>query len=109
MAYDEGLAQRIREILSEQTGLIEKKMFGGVAFMVHGHMCCGIVKDMLLVRVGAEQNDFALALPFTRPMDFTGKPMKGFIYVEPKGCVSDLALKNWIERGLRYIKTLPPK
>ena len=109
MAYDENLAQRLRTILRRRKAVTEKKMFGGVAFMVQGHMCCGIVKDMLLVRVGAEQNDFALAQPHARPMDFTGKPMKGFIYVEPKGCATDAALKAWVDRGLAYIKTLPPE
>jgi TfoX/Sxy family transcriptional regulator of competence genes len=109
MAYDENLAQRVRTMLRRRKSVTEKKMFGGLAFMVQGHMCCGIVKNRLLVRVGPDQHESALAEPHAHPMDFTGKPMKGFIYVDPEGCKSDVALKRWIDRGVGYIKTLPPK
>lgn len=109
MAYDEGLAERIREVLSAQGGVIEKKMFGGLAFMVHGHMCCGVVADDLMLRVGPDQHESVLAQPYARAMDFTGRPMKGFIYVEQEGLASDDDLAAWIQRGLDFVRSLPPK
>ena len=77
MAYDEGLAQRIRELLEDTPNLSEKKMFGGVAFLVNGSMAVGIIKDELMVRVGPEAHDHAIAEPHARPMDFTGRPLRG--------------------------------
>ncbi len=85
MAYDEGLAERIREGLAEQRDVTEKKMFGGVAFMLRGSMFVGIVKEDLMVRVGAEAHEDALREPHARTMDFTGKPMRGYVYVAPPG------------------------
>src|SRR5262245_50395193 len=81
VAYDKGLAQRIREALEDQPNISEKKMFGGLAFLVRGNMCVGVVGDQLMVRVGAEAHDEALRQPFARKMDFTGRPMKGLVYV----------------------------
>tara|TARA_B100000809_G_C15127900_1_gene527066 strand:+ start:406 stop:867 length:462 start_codon:yes stop_codon:yes gene_type:complete len=92
MAYDEGLAQRVRELLEErweELEVIEKKMFGGLCFMVQGNMCCGILQDDMMVRVGAEGHADALAQPHARPMDFTGKAMKGMVYVGPEGVEGD--------------------
>lgn len=109
MAYDESLAARVRDVLSDEFGVVEKKMFGGLAFMWRGNMTVGITKDGLLVRVGKENNDEALALPHTRPMDFTGKSMKGFIYVDPVGIESDEDLRVWVGRGVAYAATLPEK
>jgi TfoX/Sxy family transcriptional regulator of competence genes len=109
MAYDEALAQEARDILGSRAGLKEKKMFGGVAFMLNGHMCCGVVGRDLMVRVGPEQHDQALAEPHARPMDFTGRPMKGFIYVGPEGWRSAASLRKWINRGVSFAKSLPPK
>jgi len=109
MAYDGGLAERIREVLEGQAGVAEKKMFGGLAFMLDGHMCVGIVKDELMVRVGPDGYDDALAQPHARAMDFTGKPMKGFIYVGVDGFAEDSHLDAWIARGRAFVKTLPPK
>ncbi len=109
MVYNELLAEKIRAVVVRRKDLSEKKMFGGVAFMLNGNMFCGVVKDDLLVRVGAERNDEALALPHARPMDFTGKPMKGFIYVDPKGWSKDTALKKWIDMGINYVSSLPKK
>lgn len=79
MAYDEGLAHRVGEILGDLPGLVEKKMFGGVGFMLHGNMACGIHKENLIVRVGPEKYETALNSPHTRPFDITGKPMKGWV------------------------------
>ncbi len=109
MSYDEGLAERIREVLDSQEGVIEKKMFGGLAFMVRGHMCCGVSGDDLMLRVGPDHHDDALAQPHTRAMDFTGRPMKGFVYVGPEGLASDEQLEEWVGRGLSFVRSLPPK
>jgi TfoX/Sxy family transcriptional regulator of competence genes len=109
MAYDEGLAERLRDVLSEQMGLTEKKMFGGLAFLCQGHMFCGIVGEELMVRVGPERYEQALLEPHARAMDFTGRPMKGYIYVEPEGFEADDELKNWANRGLEFVLSLPPK
>ena len=109
MAYDEKLAERVRRALTPREGISEKKMFGGIAFMLRGNMCCGIVRDQLMVRVGPERYDDALARPHARPMDFTGRAMRGMVYVEPEGCRTDNALKSWVERGLAFAAALPPK
>ena len=84
-------------------------MFGGLAFMVNGHVCCGIVGDNLVVRVGTEGHAKALSRPHARAMDFTGRPMKGFVYLGPAGCRTKAALKSWIKRGLAFVESLPPK
>jgi TfoX/Sxy family transcriptional regulator of competence genes len=109
MAYDEGLAERLRDVLSEQIGVTEKKMFGGLAFLWQGHMFCGIAGEDLMVRVGAERYEQALLEPHTRAMDFTGRPMKGYVYVEPEGFEADDDLKTWTNRGLEFVRSLPPK
>ena len=109
MAFDEGVAQIVREILADQHGVTEKKMFGGLAFMVHGHMCVGIVGSELMVRVGPEAYEDALAQPHARKMDFTGKAMRGFVYVAQEGFEWDADLKAWIERALEFVMSLPAK
>lgn len=109
MAYDEGLAQRIREHLQDQTDVEEKKMFGGLCFMISRHMCCGILGDKMMARVGPDRYNERLQKEHARTMDFTGKPMKGMLYVEPGGLQSDQHLSEWIEVCLKYIQTLPPK
>ncbi len=109
MAYDEGVAQRLRETYANTANVDEKKMFGGIAFMVSGHMSCGVIDDALMARVGPGQYDDALQLPHAREMDFTGRPMKGFVHVEPEGFESDPDLSAWVQRSLDFIATLPPK
>jgi TfoX/Sxy family transcriptional regulator of competence genes len=109
MAYDETTAFRIREALATQIGVTEKKMFGGLAYMVNGHMCCGLAQGNLLVRVGPEQYEDCLAQPHAREMDFTGRPMRGMIYVDPDGYQSAEDLKAWVDRGLAFVTSLPPK
>ncbi len=109
MSYDEGLAERIREALAEQTNVSEKRMFGGLAFMVGGKMCVGIVKDELMVRVGPETYDQRVRERHARKMDFTGRPMKGFIYVAPEGFESDTDLRRWVGYGLAYAGSLRRK
>ena len=100
MAYDEVLAERIRTALRDRDDVIEKKMFGGITFMVADRMACGVVHDDLIVRVGREGHDDAIAEPHARPMDFTGKPMRGMVYVEPAGVASDDDLRRWVDRAV---------
>ena len=109
MAYDEGLAQRLREYFEGKGNVVEKKMFGGIAFMVDEKMCVGVSRDHLMARVGKEQEEKALKMPHTKPMDFTGRPMKGFIYVEPKGIEEDGDLEKFINLSQNYVNSLPKK
>ena len=109
MAYDEGLAQRVREVFNGNTGVDEKKMFGGLAFMVEGNMCVGVMGDELMVRVGPDQYEESLAQPDASEMDFTGRSMKGMVYVGIDGLDSDDGLRSWVDRGLAFVTTLPPK
>ena len=109
MAYDEGLAQRLAELLEKRRGVTEKKMFGGLCFMLRGHMCVGIVKQALMVRVGPERHADALKQPHARAMDFTGRPMQGYVFVEPAGLETDRGLEAWVNRALEFNAMLPPK
>ena len=109
MAYDEALAARIRSAFEGQPGLAEKKMFGGVAFMVGGNMACGVTSDELMVRVGPDNYENALSRPHARPMDFTGRPMRGMVYVARPGFESRRDLAAWVESGASFARSLPPK
>ena len=109
MAYDEGLAQRVREVLVDQAGVVEKKMFGGLAFMLQGHMCCGVLQEELMVRVGPDQYEAALHKPHAREMDFTGRPMRGMVMVEAAGVESEASLAEWVGMGVAFAGSLPPK
>src|SRR3954467_14755998 len=100
MPYDEGLAERLRVILGEQPGVSEKQMFGGLCFLLDGKMCCGVVKDELMVRVGAERHAEALKQPHARVMDFTGTPLSGFIFVSAGGIDLDADLERWVAWGV---------
>ena len=108
MAYDEQLASRIRAILGDDPGIDERKMFGGLAFLLDGNMFVGITQD-LMVRVGPDAWADALARLHTREMDFTGRSMKGYVYVSPEGIAEDDDLAAWIDRALDFVGTLPPK
>lgn len=109
MAYDEGLAERLRDLLVDRPGITEKKMFGGLAFMYRGHMLVGILGDSLMARVGTTEYADVIRHPHVREMDFTGKPMKGYVYVDPAGFESDSDLSTWIGLCLRFNESLPPK
>jgi TfoX/Sxy family transcriptional regulator of competence genes len=109
MSYDEKIAARTRAVLATRADLTERKMFGGLAFLVGGHMCCGIVDRDLMLRVGPEGYERALSQPHARPMDFTGKPLRGMIYVAAAGLRTDKALRVWVDRALGFVTTLPPK
>ena len=107
--YSEELASRVRKLLARQGGLYEIKMFGGIAFMVKGHMCCGVVKDRLMVRVGPEAYEKTLRKPHARPMDFTGRPLKGLVFVSPAGTRTGQGLSAWVGQAARFVRTLPPR
>ena len=103
------VAGRIRKALAGAPDVVEKRMFGGIAFMVRGNMCCGVIGDRLMLRVGPKGYEAALSRPHAKPMDFTGKPMKGMVYVEPAGFASPRDLKAWIERAMAFTLSLPAK
>ena len=100
MAYDERLADRVRELLRERTDVTERRMFGGLTFMVSGHMCCGINGDELILRLAPEAEEAALRAPHARPMDFTRRPMRGFVTIAPDG-LKDRSLDRWVARPSR--------
>jgi len=109
MAYDEGLVQRMREMIEDQPMLDEKKMFGGAAFMINGNVACGVVNDELIVRVGPDLYEKSLKQDHVKVFDFTGRPMQGWIMVQPGGYETDKALRDWVEKGIKFALTLPPK
>lgn len=103
MAYDVKLADRVRRVLADRKDVEEKKMFGGLCFMVAGSMCCGLTATDFMVRVGPEQFADALAQPHARPMDFTGRPSRGMVYVAPEGIRTAAALSRWVSRGVAFV------
>jgi hypothetical protein len=109
MAYDEGLAERIRERTVDRSALSERKMFGGLCFMLDSNMCFGIVGSELMVRVGPDAYEETVALEHAREMDFTGRSMKGMVYVGEAGLSEDEDLDAWLDRGTSYAASLPPK
>ena len=109
MGYDEKLAERARRHLASIPGFTEKKMFGGIGYMIHGNMACGVNGTHLIVRVGPELYEAALAEPHTGPFDMTGRPMKGWIVVTPEGCAAEADLGSWIQRGVALAQSLPAK
>ena len=109
MAFDSHVADRVRAVLDRRNDVVEKRMFGGLAFMVAGHMCCGVIEDRLMARIGPDQYAEALALPYVREMDFTGRPMTGFVYVDEPGFRSEKDLEQWVARCELFIATLSPK
>lgn len=109
MSYDETAAKRVRNVLARHRNVAERRMFGGLTFMVGGHMACGVIGDDLMVRVGPDAYAEALADTHAREMDFTGTPLKGFVFVAPKGFVTEDALRAWIDRAVEFVRTLPVK
>ena len=109
MAYDEALAARVRTAFDGDPSVTERKMFGGVVFMAGGNMACGIVGDEIMVRVGPDNYDDALSRPHARPMDFTGRPTRGMVYVSRPGFESDQDLAGWVEFGASFARSLPAK
>lgn len=109
MAFDEALAARVRTVLTGAPGITEKRMFGGLAFLRHGHMFVGISGDELMARVGKDAHAASLARRHVRPMDFTGKPMVGYVFIAPAGLAKDIELRFWVEHCATFVSTLPPK
>ena len=109
MAYDETLAQRVRMMLGPQVGITERKMFGGLAFMLNGNMCCCIDRENLVVRTGSDQYEEALERPNARVFDFTGRPMRGFVYVDSEGLKEEAMLREWVELAVEFAGSLQPK
>jgi TfoX/Sxy family transcriptional regulator of competence genes len=109
MAYDEQLAARIRSILRDDPGLDEKKMFGGIAFLINGNMACGVHTDNLIVRLDQADYDDALTRPGAAVFDLTGKPMKGWVLVTPDALEDDADLEGWVRQGVEFAESLPPK
>jgi TfoX/Sxy family transcriptional regulator of competence genes len=109
MPYDETIAGRIRDALARKRGVVEKKMFGGVGFLLNGNMLVGVWKDSLIVRLDPDEYDDALQQPHAQEFDITGRPMKGWVLVEPEGVEEDDQLADWIERAMKFVKALPKK
>jgi len=109
MPHDQLLVDRVRVLVARRRDVSERKMFGGVCFMVAGNMACGVAEKDLVVRLGAAGATAALEERHTRPMDFTGRPMKSMVYVGPAGLRSEGSLKSWVDRSVRFARSLPPK
>lgn len=109
MAYSEELAERVREIVSRKKGIDEKKLFGGIGFMLNDNILVCVWKEFLIVRLGLEEGEKALKEKFVIPFDVTGKPMKGWAMVVPDGLVEDSQLKKWVQRSMKFVETLPAK
>lgn len=105
MVYNEETANRMRKLIRRHKGITEKKMFGGLSFLLNGKMCCGLIKDDLVIRINPDEQDSILKKRDVRPMDFTGRLMKGFIYVNPSGYKTDKILYGWIKTGMNYVNT----
>jgi hypothetical protein len=109
MAYDETLARRVRAVLGDLPTLTEKKMFGGVGYLINGNMACGVHREFLVVRIGPDHYQEALEKQHTEVFDITGRAMTGWVMVAPQGCAEDEALRAWIQQGLGFVSTLPAK
>jgi TfoX/Sxy family transcriptional regulator of competence genes len=109
MAFSEALAERVRQHLARRKGVEEKKMFGGVGFLLRGNMLVGVWKDSLIVRLGPDEGDAALREPFVKEFDITGRPMKGWVLVAAKGVEGDDQLRGWIAKAAAFVGTLPAK
>lgn len=109
MSYNQDTALRLRAAIGGLPGLDEKKMFGGVCYLLHGNMTCGVVNDQLIVRCGPEAYPAALAKPHARVFDYAGRPMKGWIFVDPSGYTAEEDLRAWVDLAVRFVSTLAPK
>jgi TfoX/Sxy family transcriptional regulator of competence genes len=109
MAFDEAVAVHLRKVLARRKGVTERKMFGGLAFLLDGNMCCGVLGDRIVLRLGAEGAAEALREPHTRPMDFTGRSMASMVYVMSEGYATEPALRGWVRKAVAFASSLPAK
>ncbi len=109
MAYNQTLASRVDGVLAKEPGMTSKRMFGSICYLLNGNMCCGVVGDRLMVRVGKEQYDEVLKIKGAQPMDLTGRPLTGLILVDASAIGTEFALRRWVQMGLDFTKTLPRK
>jgi len=109
MPYDETLADRVRRALARRRGFVERKMFGGIGFLLNGNMCCGVWKEYLILRLGPKSADAALQQPYVKEFDITGRAMKGWVMVASAGIETDKELSDWIRRASRFVAALPAK
>lgn len=109
MPYNEEIDVRIKKVVSNWKNTDAKKMFGGVCHLLNGNMFCGVYKEYLILRLGGQKSEEVLKLPFARPFDITGKPMKGWVMLEEKGFNTDKQLKDWLDIAKQHVDTLPPK
>ena len=109
MTYDDGLAHRLREAVGSRPDVTEEEMFGGLGFLIEGNLCCGVIGDSLVARVGPDAYDDAVEEPHARPFDFTGREMRGWVFVDHPGLASAAALADWVDRAVAFVETLPPK
>ena len=109
MAFDESLAERIRRGLARKKGIEEKKMFGGIGFLLHGNLLVGVWKESLVVRLGLDEGEEALLEPHVKEFDITGRPMRNWVLVEPAGVEDDYQLADWIQRAVKFVGALPAK
>jgi len=109
MPYDRAAADRVREALASQRGVVEKAMFGGLGFLLHDHMCVGLWREFLILRIGPDGYEAALSRPFVKEFDITGRPMTGWIMLHPDGFDDDADLRDWIGQAVAFVRTLSPK
>lgn len=109
MAFDTALVNRLRSHFNGRQDIEEKRMFGGMAFMIGGHMCVGVLNDSLVARIGPDQHKDSLSSMYASPFDYTGKPLNGFVYVAPEGIRSDTELADWVTKCEGFVFSLPPK
>jgi TfoX/Sxy family transcriptional regulator of competence genes len=109
MAFDEQLAGRVRAVVADRDDINEKPMFGGLCLLAHGNMFAGVMAEALMLRVGPDRHEDALARPHARIMDFSGRPMRGYVYVDPPGIATEAQLQEWVELSLSFVDTLPAK
>lgn len=109
MAFDDTLAERIRAVLRRRLHIQEKRMFGGLGFLLNGNMLVGVWKNLLIARIGPEQAEAALKEEHVRPMDITGKPMKGWVMVEPDGVADAASVESWVRRAIEFVDPMPAK
>jgi len=109
VGYDTATAERLRGLFADRTDVAEKRMVGGLSFVVSGNMCCGVNGSALMVRVGPDGREQALSEPHVRPLEMGGRPVGGFVLIDPEGFATDAALAAWVRRGLDFVGTLPAK